>query len=412
MTRKLAFALLALAVALAVGATAAYAASAGTVDEPGVTPTSILVGGTASKMGQASSFAAVAVGAAAYLAYVNERGGVNGRRIEYTIRNDSNDPAQALRQTQQLVEQGKVFAIFNTVGTDASLGIRDYLNQKQVPLLFAASGATALGAEADRYPLAIGFRPSYTAEGWVLGQYLARTQGAARVAVLFQGDDYGTELLQGLRAGIERSKVKVVAAQPVTAAATDVRTQVQQLRSSGATVFAVLASSKATTQAYRVASTLGWKPKLTVDTSAASAAGVLQQATAKGAGALARGTISVAFLKNPTDSRWNKDPGMKLYRRVLKRFAAGANVGDVDYVYGMASAWALVEAIRKAGDDLTRQRLVQVIGSLDLQGNPFLLPGIALRTGPDDHSPIDQMLLQRWHKGAWRSFGGLWAYRG
>lgn len=412
MPLKLSLALAALSVTLALVASSALAGPRGTADEPGVTPTSILLGGTAPKTGAAAAQAAIATGAAAYFAYVNRQGGVNGRRIDYVVRDDAGDPAQTLQQTQQLVEQANVFAIFNTVGTDASLAVRDYLDRKQVPQLFAASGATALGTDSDRYPLTIGFRPSYTAEGWVLGQYVARTGGAARVAVLFEAGDYGTELLRGFRSGIVRSKAKVVAAQPFAVDATDVRSQMERLRASGANVLAVFADARITTQAFRVASTLGWKPTRTVESVAASPAGVLARSQGKQVPSIAKGTISIAFLKDPSDPRWVKDAGMRLYRTVLRRYAPGADPADVRYVYGMASAWAAVEAIRRAGSDLTRKSLAHVVGTLALRGDPFLLPGIALETGPDDHSPIDQMLLQRWRNGVWHSFGGLWQYRG
>jgi branched-chain amino acid transport system substrate-binding protein len=411
MTRKLGFALLALALALVLGGTAALAATTRPTADPGVTPTSVLLGGTAPLTGSASSYTAIAVGAHAYLDYVNSRGGVNGRQVEYVYVDDASDAAQALRQTQRLVEKDGVFAVFNSFGTDQNLAVRDYLNQKKVPQLFAASGATALGRQAGTYPYTIGLEPSYTAEGWVLGQYLARTQGAAKVAVLYEDDDFGQELLAGLRRGIQRSKVKVAAVQAYDAGAGDVQAQVARLRISGATVFAVFAKARVALQALKYANRLGWKPKLTLDSSAGASAPVLDAASEKGTNKLVGGTVSVAFLKDPTDPRWLKDSAMKLYRRVLKRFAPGADPDDVNHVYGMAAAWTAVEAIRRAGSDLTRDRLVGVVGSLNLQGNPFLLPGIVVKTGAGDHFPIEQMLLQRWHKGAWRSFGGIWTYR-
>lgn len=302
-----------------------------------------------------------------------------------------------------------MFAVFDSFGTEQNLAVRDYLNQKKVPQLFAASGASALGSQAATYPYTIGLQPTYAAEGWVLGQYLARTQGTAKVAVLYANDGYGQELLSGLRRGILRSKVKVVAAQAYDTG--DLQAQVARLRIAGATVFAVFAKAKAAVQALKYANRLGWKPKLTLESSASASAAVLDAASEKGTNKLVNGVISVAFLKDPTDPRWLKDAGMKLYRKVMKRFAPGEDLDDVSHVYGMAAAWTAVEAIRRAGTDLTRDHLLAVVGSLNLQSNPFLLPGIAIRTGAGDHFPIEQMLLQRWHKGAWRSFGGIWSYR-
>jgi branched-chain amino acid transport system substrate-binding protein len=412
MTRKLVLTLLTIALGLAAGATAALAATVGTTADPGVTPTSVVLGGTAPLTGWQSGYASIARGARAYFDYVNSRGGINGRRITYTVLDDVSDSAQAVAATRRLVEQDGVFAMFNAFGTEQNLAVRDYLNQKKVPQLFAASGATALGSDAGTYPYTIGLRPTYTAEGWVLGQYLARTQGAARVGVLYENDGYGQELLSGLRNGVQRSKVKVVSVQPSDVSAPDVEAQVARLRVSGANVLAVFASAKHTDQALKYANRLGWKPKLTVGGSAAASAPLLADAFEKGANRLVKGMVAVTYLKEPTDPRWASDASMKLYRRVLKRYAPGADADDVYHVYGMAAAWTVAEAIRKAGADLTRDRLVQIVGSLNVQGNPFLIPGISLKTGPGDHFPIDQMLLERWQKGGWRSFGGIWGYRG
>jgi branched-chain amino acid transport system substrate-binding protein len=412
MTRKLSLTLLALTVALALGATAALAATAGTESDPGVTPTTVLLGGTAPLTGPQSAYASIARGAKAYFDYVDSKGGVNGRRIDYTVLDDVSDPTQTAQLTKRLVEKDGVFAVFNTFGTDQNLAVRDYLNQKKVPQLFAASGATTLGSESGQYPYTIGLRPTLSAEGWVLGQYLARTQGAAKVGVLYENSGYGQELLSGLRRGVLRSKVKLVSTQAYDVGAADVQAQIARLRVSGANVLAVFASPKQATEALKYANRLGWRPKLTIGSSAASSATVLDAASEKGTNRVVKGMVSIAYLKDPTDPRWAKDSAMKLYRKVLSRYAPAADPNDVYHVYGMAAAWTAVEAIRRAGSDLTRERLVQIVGSLNLQGNPFLLPGIALKTGPGDHFPIDQMLLQRWQKNAWRSFGGLWAYRG
>lgn len=412
MTRKLALSVGALVTTLVLGATAAVAATAGATDDPGVTPTSILLGTTSPLSGSASAYASVARGADAYFKYVNARGGVHGRRIANTIVDDAYNPALTVQATRRLVEQDKVFAIFNALGTEHNDATREYLNAQKVPQLFAASGATKLGSEAARYPYTIGFQPSYRAEGWVLGKYLARTQGAARVAVLFQNDDYGKDLLNGLKRGIQRSAVKVVAAEPYEVTSSDVQAQVAKLRSSGANVFAIFATPKFAIQAYVYANKLGWKPKLTLNNAVSSASNVMQLASEGGTNRVTNGSVSIVFLKDPADPRWRKDAAIRLYRQVMRQHAPGANASDVYHVYGMAVAWTAVEALRKAGKSLTRERLVEVVSAMSLSNNPFLLPGIALKTGPGDHFPIEQMLLQRWNKGGWKSFGGLWGYRG
>ena len=278
MTRRLAFALTALVLTLATGVTAALAGPTRSTADPGVTPTSILLGTTSPLSGAASAYASVARGADAYFKYVNARGGVNGRKILDTIVDDAYNPAQTVQATRQLVEQDKVFAIFNGLGTEQNLAVRDYLNAQKVPQLFAASGATAFGIEAGKYPYTIGLQPSYQAEGWVLGKYLARTQGSAKVAILFQNDDYGKDLLNGLKKGIERSRVRIAAAQPYEVTASDVQSQVAKLRTSGANVFAVFATPKFAIQAYVYANKLGWKPKLSLTNAVSSASNIMQRA--------------------------------------------------------------------------------------------------------------------------------------
>ena len=412
MTKKLALSLLALVATLALGATAALAGQGRSAEDPGVTSTSILLGATSPLSGSASAYASVARGADAYFKYVNGRGGVNGRKITYSIVDDAYNPAQTVQATRKLVEQDGVFAMFNALGTEHNLAVRDYLNSRKVPQLFAASGATAFGTQAKQFPYTIGFQPSYRAEGWVLGKYLARTQGAARVAVLFQNDDYGKDLLNGVKRGIQRSKVKVVAAEPYEVTASDVQAQVAKLRSSGANVFAVFATPKFAIQAYVFANKLGWKPKLTLANAVSSASNIMELASEGGTNKVVNGSVSIVFLKDPTDPKWRNDAAVKLYRTIMKRYAAGANADDVYHVYGMSAAWTVVESIRKAGRNLTREGVVKAVARMNLSSNPFLLPGIALKTGANDHFPIEQMLLQRWQKGSWKSFGGLWGYRG
>lgn len=411
MSRKPALTCLALAAALALGVTAAPAGTARSAGDPGVTSTSILLGGTSPLSGPASAHAAVARGADAYFRYVNATGGVHGRKIVYEVLDDASDPAQSVQATRRLVEQDRVFAVFNSFGSAQSLAVRDYLDAQKVPQLFVASGATTWGRDYAQYPYAIGFQPSSEAEGWVYGKYLARTAPGARIAVLFQSDDDGRDLLGGLKKGIQRSRVKVVAAQPYEVTASDVGPQIAKLKSSGADTLAIFATPTFAREAYALAGKLGWKPKRVINSAASSASDTMRLASAGGSNRIVEGTVSIVFVKDPTDPSWKNDRAIRQYRLIMKRYAPGANIDDVDHVYGMAVAWTAVEALKRAGKDLTRASLLKAVDNLDAPGNPFLLPGIALKTAGADHYPIEQMLLRRWQKGSWKSFGGLWAYR-
>jgi ABC-type branched-subunit amino acid transport system substrate-binding protein len=409
MKSKLALALAAAAVAAALGAAAA---TAGASSDPGVSSDEILLGGTTPLSGSAAAYASVARGADGYFKYVNARGGVNGRKISYKYVDDAYNPAQTIQATRQLVEQDKVFAIFNALGTEHNEAIRDYLNAVKVPQLFAASGATTFGADVERYPYTIGFQPSYQAEGWVYGKYLARTAPASRIAVLFQNDSYGKDLLAGLKRGLARSKAKVIAAQPYEVTASDVGSQVAKLKASKANTFAIFATPKFAIQAYVFANKLNWRPKLTINNAVSSAANIMLLASEGGQNKVVPGSLSIQFLKDPTDSKWAKDKAIVLYRQIMKQFVPGGNPNDVYHVYGMAAAWTAVEALKRSGKEPTRSALVKAVSNMNLASNPFLLPGIALKTsGTTDHFPIEQMVLSRYTKGGWKSFGGLWSYR-
>ena len=232
--------------------------------------------------GPASQYASVARGADAYFKYLDAKGGVNGRKITYKYVDDAYNPAQSVPVTRQLVEQDKVFAVYNSLGTAHNIAVRPYLNALKVPQLFVASGATTFGRDYAQYPYTIGFQPSYQAEGWVYGKYLARTAPGATVAVLFQNDDYGKDLLGGLKKGLQRSKVKVIAAQPYEVTSPDVSSQIAKLKSSGADTLAIFATPTFAIQAYQFANKLGWKPKRIINNAVASASTSMQIASSSG----------------------------------------------------------------------------------------------------------------------------------
>jgi branched-chain amino acid transport system substrate-binding protein len=385
----------------------ALASSSARSSDPGITSSTILLGGTAPLTGPAAAYASVARGAKAYFDYVNSKGGVAGRKIQYKYVDDGYNPAQTVQDVRQLVEQDKVFAMFNTLGTEVNLSIRDYLNANKIPQLFAASGATTFGRDTAQYPWTIGFQPSYQAEGFLLGQYLAKTKKKGKVAVLFQDDDYGKDLLGGLKRGLQRSGVKVVAAQPYEVTAADVSSQVAKLKASGANAFAIFATPKFAIQAYVFAGRLGWHPSV-VNNAVSAASNIMLLASEGGKNKAVNGTVALNFLKDPSDARWKKDPGMKLYRSIMARFAKGANVADVYHVYGMAVGYETVSLFRRMGANPTRAGLIARARSMNDPSNPFLLPGVAVKTGRGDGFPIQQGQLQRWTNGHWVPFGGIW----
>jgi branched-chain amino acid transport system substrate-binding protein len=391
-----------LATALAV---ALPAANGRETADPGVTGNSILIGGTTPLSGVASAYASVARGAEAYFKYVNARGGVNGRRIQYKYLDDGYNPSTTVQQTRQLVQQDRVFAIFNSLGTEHNLAIRPFLNQLKVPQVFPATGATTFGTDGKQYPTTTaGFQPSYIAEGRIYGKAIGQLKRNSKVAVLYQNDDYGKDSLRGLEQGLRFAGRggKVVASEGYEIADADVSSQIAKLRSSRADVLVIVATPKPAIQSFIAVNKLGWKPRIFVN-AVASASNTMKIAQLS-SNNRTEGTISIAFLKDPTDPRWAKDAGGKLYRTIFKQYGSG-DINDVYNVYAMASAFTFVEALKKAGKNLTRTGLLRAVNTLNVTNNPFVLPGITIKTGANDRFPLEQAQLQRWQKGRWVAYG-------
>ena len=385
---------------------AAVASGAGT---PGVTSNQVLIGGTTPLSGPASAYQSIAKGAAAYFRYVNAHGGVNKRRIKYVYKDDGSDPSKTLDATRELVQQDKVFAIFNSLGTEQNLATREYLNALKIPQLFVDSGATTFGRDYKQYPWTIGYQPNYRAEGTIYGRYVAKHAPKARVGVLYQSDNYGKDLLNGLRIGLGKKAKLIVSRQSYDVSEVDVRSQVAKLKAARVNCLMLFATPKFAIQSYVYASNLGWRPKVYVNT-LSSAANIMGLSTAAASKKQTEGSISIVFLKDPTDPRWAKDPGMKLYRTIMKHYKGG-NPNDVNAVYGMSVAHTFVAALKKAGKNPTRPGIMKAATSVNVRNDPFLLPGITVKTGGSDHFPLDQAKLERYHNGHWVAFGGLFRVR-
>ncbi len=388
---------LALAAALVLGV--ATAASAATSADPGVTATSVLVGGTVPLSGEAAAFGTVAPGAKAYFDYVNSKGGVNGRKIEYRYYDDAYNPAQTVQLTRKLVEQDGVFAIFNAVGTANNLAIRDYLNAQKVPQLFSGDGSQALGGASARYPWTVGFLPSYRGEGAVVGRDVVATRPKAKVAVLLENTDLGKDMTRGLSRAIAGKGPRIVASEPYELTSTDVVAQIAKLKASGADTLMLFATPKFMIQAIVAAKKLAWKPQLYL--ASVSIEPTIMAIARANAPDLTRGARAIAFVKNPNDPIWRKDPAVALYRSILARFAPSAKPADVYNWYGMTVAWTMVDTLRRAGKNLTRAGLLRAARSLDTTANPFLLPGTRLRTSATDAFPIDTVYLYRYDNKQW-----------
>jgi ABC-type branched-subunit amino acid transport system substrate-binding protein len=394
---------LALAAFSALGMPVAFAGSA---SDPGITATSIHIGGTTPLTGSAQAFSSVAKGAAAYFKYVNARGGVNKRRIEYEYLDDQYIPSETVRQTRILVQDKNVYAIFNTLGTETNEAIRPYLNEIGVPQLFAASGSTSFGRDYRQYPWTIAYQPTYIAEGAMYGNYLRRTMPKAKIAILYQDDSYGNDLIKGLQRGLASQAGNIVSKVGYAATDDNVQSQVARLKSSRASVLMLFSTPKFTIQAYQFVNQLGWKPKIFVN-AVSSASNIMVISSSRGQNKRVEGSISIVFLKDPNDPKWNRDPGVLLYRKIMRKYGRGGNIKDVYNLYGMSAAFTFVDALKHAGKSPTRRSVMNAALHLNERNNPFVLPRMSIRTTATEHYPIDQARLQRWHNGKWISFGGL-----
>jgi branched-chain amino acid transport system substrate-binding protein len=387
----------------------ASAAGAATTGDPGITAKTILIGGTVPLSGEASAFGSVGPGAKAYFDYVNSKGGVNGRRIEYRYYDDGYDPVQTVQLTRKLVEQDKVFAIFNSVGTANNAAIQPYLNQRRVPQLFVGDGAQA-SSQPAKYPWTIGFLQSYVGEGAVYERHLAAARKAARIGVLYEKTPLGSDMTRGLERAIRGKGPKIVARQSYELTDTDVSSQVAQLKSSGADTLMLFTTPKFAIQGFASAHRLGWKPQVYV-ASISIEPGIMSIARLN-APDLTKGALSIAFVKNPNDPIWRKDAALALYRKIMSRYNPRGKQSDVYNWYGMTVAWTMVETLKKAGKTPTRASLLRAAQNLYLRDNPFLLPGIALKTSRTRYFPLDKVYLYRYDNSQWVRASSLLDARG
>jgi branched-chain amino acid transport system substrate-binding protein len=383
-------ALLAAALVAALGVTASSATSA--ASETGVTARTVTIGGTFPLTGPASLYATIAPAMKAYFSYVNSRKGpdgkrgVYGRQIVFKYYDDGYNPANSVQLTRKLVEEDKVFAVVGSLGTAVNQSIQPYLNARKVPQILNATGASVF-ANAKQFPWTGGWQPAYDYESRIYGQAIARNSPNAKIAVLYQNDDFGKENLEGLKKGLGAKASNVVATESHEATAADVRAQVAKLRGSGASVFVIFTTPKFAIQSYAIANALRWDPAVIYTTSVSATDAFLTLAKSSGGGSLPDKTYTVQYLKDPANPSWDNDAAMKLYKQVMAKYYPGGRVTDGLNIYGVAAAEAFVQLLYKAGKNPTRAALMKAFRTWS-QPNQFLLPGNRQKTSGADQLPI------------------------
>ncbi|MEA2628340.1 MAG: branched-chain amino acid transport system substrate-binding protein [Chloroflexota bacterium] len=375
----------------------------GTASDPGVTSSSISLGVTIAKSGPAAAYGTIAAASNAYFQYVNNSGGVNGRKINYNILDDGYNPAQTVPLTKQLVEQDNVFAMFGGLGTQSQTSVRDYLNTKKVPQLFVATGATTFMADFNAHPYTIGWQPPYQGEARIYAKDVVANHAGAKIGVLYQNDDYGQDYLKGLTDGLGANSSMIVDKESYDVTAADTKSQLAKLKASGADTLFIFATPGFTIKSLVIVTALGWSP--TIYLNSVSNPAVYMGIAAK-AGAALKNVTSVGYIKDPTDPQWANDDGMKLYNTVIK-LCSTCNPLDGFNIYGVAVAYSMVDVLKQAGSNLTRANVISIASSNLNETNPFLLPGVTVTTSSSDHYPITQEQVITWSANAWHLQGAL-----
>ena len=387
MTRQKTFAWL----AAAGFATIAAAGSASAQD--------IKIGQTMPYSGPASAYSIIGKTEAAYFEMINDQGGVNGHKIKLISVDDGYVPVKTVEQIRNLAESQNVLFFFNTLGTPQNFAIQKYLNQKKIPQLFVATGADHWGDYKD-FPWTMGYQPSYQVEARIYAKYILQNKPNAKIALLYQNDAFGKDYLIGLKDGLGAKSGMLVATQTYETSDPTVNSQIVSLKASGADTLVVAAIPKFAAQAIHEVAQLGWKPAFFLTNVSISVSSVMKPAGLENG----IGIITGAYGKDPTDPTWKNDADMKEYLAWVKKWDPAADPIDVNAVYGYGLAQVMVQVLKQAGKDLSRENIMKQAAHLNFH-NGMLLPGIQVTTSPTDFHPIKQMQLAKFDGKTWVLFG-------
>ena len=356
--------------------------------DPGAGDAEIKIGNIMPYSGPLSAYGLIGKTEAAYFAKINAEGGIHGRKINFISYDDGFSPPKTVEQARKLVESDEVLLIFQPLGTPTNTAIQKYMNAKKVPQLFVATGATKFG-DARNFPWTMGWQPTYQTEGRIYARYLLQNHPGAKIGVLYQNDDSGKDYLKGLKDGLA-GKMQIVAEAPYEVSDPTVDSQIVLLKASGAEVFFNEAAPKFAAQAIRKAAELDWKPIQLLASVSNSVGAVLKPAGVENA----KGIMSAAYLKDPTDPTWRNDRATKEWEAFIDKHVPGADKTSTFTVYGYLLAQTMVRVLEQCGDELTRENIMRQAASLDFDLG-MLLPGIRIKTAPNDYYPIEQMQMTR-----------------
>jgi ABC-type branched-subunit amino acid transport system substrate-binding protein len=390
----------ALIVSVAVSFVLAAPAAAQKKYDPGASDTEIKVGNIMPYSGPASAYGTIGKAQAAYFRMINDQGGINGRKITFISYDDAYSPPKTVEQARKLVEGDEVLLIFQSLGTASNSAIQKYMNAKKVPQLFVATGATKWG-DPKNFPWTMGFQPNYQSEGRIYARYILDNHPAGKIAVLYQHDDYGKDVLKGLRDGLGGRTSMIVAEMPYETADPTVDSQIVRLKASGADIFVNITTPKFAAQAIKKVAELGWKPVHILNNVAGSIGSVLRPAGLENS----KGILTTGYMKDQTDPALASDPGVKAWTAFMDKYYPEGDKTNASNVSGYVTASLLAQVLRQCGDNLTRENVMKQAANLKGFEIDMLMPGIKVNTSPTDYFPLEELQMRRFSGERWEPFG-------
>ena len=391
------------ALVTAVATLASGAALAQKTYDTGASDTEIKIGNIMPYSGPASAYGIIGKTEEAYFKMINDKGGINGRKIVYVTYDDGYSPPKAVEQVRKLVESDEVLAVFNPLGTPSNTAIQKYLNAKKIPQLFVATGATKWN-DPKGFPWTMGWQPSYQSEAQIYAKWLLKEKPDAKVAILYQNDDFGKDYLKGTKDGFgAKASSMIIMEESYEVSEPSIDGHIVKIKAANPDVLLIYTTPKFGAQTIKKTAELGWKPLQIITNVSASVGSVMKPAGFEAA----QGVLSAAYAKDGADPRWTDDAAMKKWVEFLDKYMPGADKTDSSVVYGYGAAQTLAKALEQCGDDLTRANLMKQAASLKDFAPDTLLPGVKINTGPSDFAPISQLQMQRFKGEKWEQFGEI-----
>ena len=362
----------------------------------------IRIGNLMPYTGELAAFATIGRAEAAYFDMINERGGINGRKIKFISYDDAYSPPKAVEQTRKLVESDEVLLMFNPLGTPSNSAIQKYLNSKKIPQLFVATGASKWNDPKD-FPWTMGWQPSYQSEAHIYAKYLLKEKPDTKIGVLYQNDDFGKDYLKGLKDGLGAKASLIAAEESYETSEPSIDGHIVKLKAAGVDVFISITTPKFAAQAIKKLAEMDWHPLHIVSNVSASVGGVIKPAGFENS----QGILSATYAKDGSDPQWDNDPGMQKFYAFLKEYYPDGDRLNGSVVYGYGAAQTMIQVLKQCGDDLTRANVMKQAANLKNFAPDTLLPGITINTSPTDYAPIKQLQMMRFKGEKWDLFGDI-----